>query len=375
MATAFYIQPETFEFDPELNEYQSEWGELEGAFEQYEGAQPTTTTACPPYQRGEVERSRTQQGHLPSDVIEYPREGLVIADFGVDWRMPKAALARDPTLRKWLNTMIQVVRVNPRTKIWITGYSDCVGKEKNNDFLRRGRAQHVAQLLQQLAGPHWRYLRDKITPAPAPASSYLADNSTVQGRAQNRGVLIESKRIVSFPPEDVPVRFPAPTPDVEEPEYIQRVLTRARDLFGRTDKWDQFSMPITEERRQRVLCLLNQIAQPRSDVRYLTPLAVERYDRYPSIAEPEYMDAIKFLVPVKQPRGVDPRLATPGGRRTDKEIWRDMSLLEADIRAGIRMINQIFELRQSAVSQRVQRLRDWVAQQLNNPLSIYRCYR
>jgi hypothetical protein len=87
------------------------------------------------------------------------------------------------------------------------------------------------------------------------------------------------------------------------------------------------------------------------------------------------MDAIRFLVPVKQPRGVDPRVATPGGRRTDKEIWRDMIILEADIRAGIRMINQIFELRQSAVSQRVQRLRDWVAQQLNNPLSIYRCYR
>ena len=49
---------------------------------------------------------------------------------------------------------------------------------------------------------------------------------------------------------------------------------------------------------------------------------------------------------------MDPRQATPGGRKTDREIWRDLIVLEADIRAGIRMINQIFELRQSATSQR-----------------------
>src|SRR5436190_16121242 len=151
MTTALNIQPEVFEFTPEFGEYESGWGGFEGAFAEYEGGQrQPAVAACPPYQRGEVEKSRSQQGHLATDVIQHPR-GLLIADFGVDTRTPNAALKSDPNLRTWLNTMLQIAHGNPSTRIRISGFSDCVGNERNNAFLRRGRAQRVAQLLQQMA--------------------------------------------------------------------------------------------------------------------------------------------------------------------------------------------------------------------------------
>jgi outer membrane protein OmpA-like peptidoglycan-associated protein len=407
----FFIEPEAFEFELEHDEYESGWGgEYENA--QYEGPQyenpqyenpqyenpqyenpqyessrgeyegdygeyeaPSRAAVCPPYQRGEVQQSGTAQGHLPSDVIRPSSGGLLIADFGVNQPNPKASLRNDPVLRSWLKENIEKARTNSSTKIFITGYSDCVGQEKDNGDLRQGRAELTARLIQQLAGPGARYLSGKVKPAPASPGSYLADNSTVQGRAQNRGVRIETKSVVTFGAEDVPARFPAPKPGVEEPEFIQRVIERGRALFGRTGKWDQFGMPIIEQRRRRILCLLDQIARPGADVRYLTALAVERYDQYLSIPEPELRNAIEYLIPVKRPWGVDPRQATPGGRKTDREIWRALSILEADIRAGIAMITERFETRQSGTSQRVQRLRAWVAKQMSNPLSIYLCFK
>ena len=186
-------------------------------FEREGGQAQAVTTLCPSYQRGEVQRSRTQHGHLPSDVIEHPR-GLLIADFGVDWRTPKSSVNRDPTLRNWLNTIIQVVRANPTTRITITGYSDCVGRERDNSFLRNGRARRVLELLQRLAGRDWGVLRAKITVRAAPAGDYLADNATVTGRATNRAVLIESTRTVQFDEPDVITG--------RRPDTIERICRR-----------------------------------------------------------------------------------------------------------------------------------------------------
>ena len=157
-----------------------------------------------------------EEGRLLRGVWEYGRglvayrPGMLIADFGVDWRTPKTPLARDPALKAWVETMIRVVRANPTTQIRISGYSDCVGNENNNAFLRRGRALRVAQLLQQIAGPQWGVLRPKIVfVGAAPATDYVADNGTLEGRAQNRGVLIEHRRDVPIDqPEPITVRAP-----------------------------------------------------------------------------------------------------------------------------------------------------------------------
>ena len=217
MANALNLRPEAFEFDPELDEFERGWGEYEGGLDEYEtpgpgigpGSAPGPAAACPPYQRGEVEKSKTQQGHLPSDFIQHPR-GTLIADFAVDWRTPKSSLRRDSALRAWLATMVDVVRANPTTRIRISGYSDCVGRENNNNFLRRGRALRMKQLLQQLAGPQWSVLQPKIVfTGAAPAGDYVADNTSVEGRAKNRGVLIEHTRgPVQMEPEPIVVRRP-----------------------------------------------------------------------------------------------------------------------------------------------------------------------
>jgi len=119
----------------QLRGYEGE--SFESGFGEYESGRPQPAAPpCPPYERGEVEKSRTQAGHLPSDVIQDDR-GLLIADFGVDWRTRRASLRREAALKNWINTMIQIVRANPKTEIRISGYSDCVGTEKNNAFLRR----------------------------------------------------------------------------------------------------------------------------------------------------------------------------------------------------------------------------------------------
>lgn len=167
--------------------------------------QSTPTMNCPNYDRSEVQKSRTAQGHLPSDVIEHPR-GLLIADFLVNWRTPRESLKRDGLLQGWLRTMGEVIRANPSTKIRILGFSDCVGNEKNNNLLRRGRALRVLRLLNQMLGNgiQWNSFKSKIEFArAAPAGEYVSDNSTVEGRAQNRGVLIEHQRSIDMKPTAV----------------------------------------------------------------------------------------------------------------------------------------------------------------------------
>ena len=190
MANALNLRPEAFEFDPELDEFERGWGEYEGGLDEYEtpppgigpGSAPGPAAACQPYQRGEVEKSKTQQGHLSTDFIQHPR-GTLIADFAVGWRTPKSSLRRDAALRAWLATMVDVVRANPTTRIRISGYSDCVGRENNNNFLRRGRALRMRQLLQQLAGPQWSVLQPKIVfTGAAPAGDYEIGRASCRER-------------------------------------------------------------------------------------------------------------------------------------------------------------------------------------------------
>jgi outer membrane protein OmpA-like peptidoglycan-associated protein len=364
------IQPEPFEFDMKLRDYEGE--SFESGFGEYESGRPQAAAPpCPPYERGEVEKSRTQAGHLPSDVIQH-RRGLLIADFGVGSRTPRDSLRRDAALKNWINTMIQIVRANPTTEIRISGYSDCVGGEKNNAILRRGRAQRVAQLLQQLAGPHWRAPRAKIKfVGAAPANDYVADNATIQGRAQNRGVLITHTRIVPVEPLVLVPPLPPRTTDVEPPDFIGRILQRARELYQRTDKWHQFGSPLKSEgQRRRILCLLSQMSKPGLDDRYLDRRAVERYAGTfpdPRMTTPQYISATNVLLPDDAVR--------PGLKMTDTSIWLGMQVIDDAINDGVAAINFIIHSwGHYTVPRRANELRDWVEKQRNNQRSIYWCY-
>ena len=143
-------------------------------------------TDCPGYESGEVELSHCQtgpcqQGHLAVDVARHPR-GLLIADFGVAWSGIKAATKKEKLLQDW----IAEVKANLYSTILrIYGYSDCIGAEKNNTPLRRSRAEHVYGLLDADLRSRVDFL------GAAKPGEYITDNKTKQGRATNRGVIIE----------------------------------------------------------------------------------------------------------------------------------------------------------------------------------------
>ncbi|MBB4392379.1 hypothetical protein [Bradyrhizobium sp. ERR14] len=70
-------------------------------------------------------------------------------------------------------------------KFQIIGYSDSTGNERNNIFLRTGRARNVFHLFGPSAGSR------VFSVQPAPHYEYLQDNTTVINRAANRAVVVE----------------------------------------------------------------------------------------------------------------------------------------------------------------------------------------
>jgi hypothetical protein len=151
---------------------------------------PLPKVECPQYEKGEVERSHCQegpcqQGHLLADVIRHPR-GLLIADFGVGWSGIKAATKKEKLLQDWMGE----AKTNLYSIILrIYGYSDCVGAEKNNVALRRARAERVYGLLDKALQSRVDFM------GAARTGEYVADNKTKEGRANNRGVIIELFRL------------------------------------------------------------------------------------------------------------------------------------------------------------------------------------
>ncbi len=147
---------------------------------------------CVAYQPGEIATSRTAAGHVAPDVVLVPPgplgpavktlcQYLIIRDFGVDWRHVKLATKSEP----FFKTMLTQFETNTSLLFRIVGYSDCVGFEKNNLPLRKGRARNVFRLL----GPSARSRVMAVTAAPP--NTFLTDNSTIAARANNRAVVIE----------------------------------------------------------------------------------------------------------------------------------------------------------------------------------------
>ncbi len=91
---------------------------------------------CAGYGTIEIANSRSEKGILDNDIILEPGK-IIIADFGVDWRHIKDIAKKNPTFRSWLQTFDQ----NTSYRLNITGYSDCVGAENNNTYLRHQRGK------------------------------------------------------------------------------------------------------------------------------------------------------------------------------------------------------------------------------------------
>lgn len=150
------------------------------------------SSTCFPYALQEIVVSRTAAGHLTPDVVlvqppvlvpnvTLSCRYLIIRDFGIDWRHVKLAARNEQLFKDSLNQF----EADKSLTFDIVGYSDCVGVERNNLFLRRGRARNVFQLLGSSA-------RSRVLAvSAAPAGTYLTDNSTVAARAHGRAVVIE----------------------------------------------------------------------------------------------------------------------------------------------------------------------------------------
>jgi outer membrane protein OmpA-like peptidoglycan-associated protein len=150
-----------------------------------QSAQVPIEVKCPStYKSGEIAKSRTSGGHLAPDVRLLGSGRLLIADFGVNWRHVKPSTTKEKVLSDWLKTF----ETDPTYRLKIIGYTDCVGPEKHNASLRKARAEQVYALL----GPGAQ--SRVISKGSAPVSTYVADNSTIQGRAMNRGVIIEFQK-------------------------------------------------------------------------------------------------------------------------------------------------------------------------------------
>ena len=84
------------------------------------------------------------------------------------------------------NTAAQAEATN-NALILVVGYTDSVGSEEYNQTLSERRASAVINYLQQAC--RWKPFR-MLTPTGMAESDPLADNSTPQGRAQNRRVSV-----------------------------------------------------------------------------------------------------------------------------------------------------------------------------------------
>ncbi|HJU04923.1 MAG TPA: hypothetical protein VJ692_07185 [Nitrospiraceae bacterium] len=199
----------------------------------------------------------------------------------------------------------------------------------------------------------WNELRSRITfTGAAPAGDYVADNSTAEGRAQNRGALLEHTREIKYE-EDV----------IQLPDTIDRIVRRGLELIQRPD---QCGISITKHQQSRIHCILLQLSRPGVDDRYLTGQGVLDYLNMTHMAVPYYARATQWLLPdfvVKSRK-----------KRTDEDICRTLVRIDDDIIQGRHKINQFYATHGAATPLRIRELRDWVDKQQNNKDSIYRCY-
>lgn len=95
--------------------------------------------------------------------------------------------ALSPAAKYELCTAAAQAEQNDNALLLVVGYTDSVGSEEYNQTLSEKRAGAVINYLQQAC--RWKPYR-MLTPTGMAASDPLADNSTPEGRAQNRRVSV-----------------------------------------------------------------------------------------------------------------------------------------------------------------------------------------
>jgi outer membrane protein OmpA-like peptidoglycan-associated protein len=92
-----------------------------------------------------------------------------------------------PQAQNELCTAASAAENTDNALILVVGYTDSVGDEEYNQVLSEKRAGRVINYLQQVC--HWKPYR-MLTPTGMAEADPLADNSTEEGKAQNRRVSV-----------------------------------------------------------------------------------------------------------------------------------------------------------------------------------------
>ncbi len=121
---------------------------------------------------------------LENAKVERVGEGIqVTMESGILFEVDSYVLK--PNAREELNSMANVLKNYPDTKIKVDGHTDSTGSDSYNQGLSERRAKSVATYLNSLG-----VTADRITQTGFGESMPVADNNTVEGRQLNRRVEI-----------------------------------------------------------------------------------------------------------------------------------------------------------------------------------------
>lgn len=115
------------------------------------------------------------------DIDKYNIKGTTNVNFAVN----RSNLS--PQAKADLCTTANAAQASDNALLLVVGYTDSTGSQEYNQQLSEKRASRVVNYLQQACG--WKPYR-MLTPTGMSEADPLADNSTAQGKAQNRRVAV-----------------------------------------------------------------------------------------------------------------------------------------------------------------------------------------
>jgi hypothetical protein len=150
----------------------------------------------------------------------------------------------------------------------------------------------------------------------------------------------------------------------QAPDTIDRIVNRGLELIGNPD---QFGIRVTKYQQDRIRCILGLLRKPDTDDRFLTYQSVLDWTNN-VVQDPYFSNAKQWLLPQSEIK--------TGHQVTDQEIrHRLVNNIDWQIIHCRDQVKRRFEQQGEAIPRKVQLANMWMANQQNNPRSIYWCYR
>jgi hypothetical protein len=151
---------------------------------------------------------------------------------------------------------------------------------------------------------------------------------------------------------------------VRAPDSLERIIKRGLELIQSPS---QFGIKVTAHQQQRVRCILGLLRRPDTDDRFLTYQSVLDWTNN-VVENPYFSSAKQWLLPESEIRS--------GRQVTDQEIrHRLVDSIDWQVIHCRDQIKRRYEQQGEATPRKVQLANLWMANQQNNPRSIYWCYR